>query len=156
MKTLLLVSVLLLAMQLPAQKHKGTKHALKIPEEVKSSFIKENPDAEASWKKEDTNFRAQFIDRVNLAHVRVYDAKGNMVYRDDVMESYPEPIHAFLTKTYPGEGFTLWSRIDGLGTLTYYTYRNSETLWFDKDGQFVSPKKKARADSISAIILPTN
>lgn len=127
-----------------------------IPDAVKIVFLKENPDADATWKKEDTNYRAQYIDRLNLAHIRVYDKAGNMVYRDDVMENYPAPAHNFLTTKYPGEGFSLWSRIDNKGTLSYYTYRNSDTLWFDKDGKFVSPKKKLRLSDSISIIEPTS
>ena len=156
MKTLFSISLLLCALFVSAQRHRGTKLAARIPEEARAAFKKENPDAEATWKVTDTNYRAQFIDQLNLAHIRVYDRRGNMVYRDDVMESYPEAIHTYLTKNYPGEGFTLWSRIDATGLLTYYTYRNSDTLWFDKDGIFVSPRKKIRGDSISVIMAPTN
>jgi hypothetical protein len=157
MKTLFSIFLLLCAMYLSAQRHHGVKpDRTRIPEEVKTAFKKENPDAEATWKATDTSYRAQFIDQLNLAHIRVFDKRGKMIYRDDVMDSYPEAIHAHLTKNYPGEGFTLWSRIDAVGNLTYYTYRNSDTLWFNKDGIFVSPKKKIRGDSIIVIMPPTN
>jgi hypothetical protein len=127
-----------------------------VPEIVKSNFEKENPGIEPKWKNEDTNYRAEYIDAVNLPHIRVYDKSGAMVYRDDVMESYPAPIQTHFTTKYPGEGFVIWSRIDSKGTLSYYSYRNSDTLIFDKDGNLVSPKKnKGRLSDSISVIEPT-
>jgi hypothetical protein len=124
-----------------------------IPEAVKATFAMENPDADARWKKEDTNYRAEFLDASNIAHIRVYSKNGAMIYRDDVMESYPAPIHVYYTAKYPGEGFAVWSHIDAKGNMSYYSYRNADTLWFDKDGNYQSPKKNKSGfkDSISVL-----
>jgi hypothetical protein len=37
--------------------------------------------------------------------------------------------------------------------MSYYSYRNADTLWFDKDGNYQSPKKNKSGfkDSISVL-----
>jgi hypothetical protein len=147
--------VLLISAGAQSQNLRARQNAMQknIPEAVKETFSKENPDADAKWKMEDTNYRAEFLDASNIAHIRVYSKKGAMIYRDDVMESYPAPIHAYYASRYPGEGFAIWSRIDAKGNMSFYAYRNSDTLWFDKDGNYQSPKKNKSGfkDSISVM-----
>lgn len=117
-----------------------------VPESAKGTFIKENPALEATWKVDGKNYKAEYVDDANVAHARIYDKAGNILWRDDEMSSYPPAITEYYSANYPGEGYMIWSRIDNAGVTTYYAYRNSEMIWFDRDGKALNPKKNKTAN----------
>lgn len=146
MKKLLLLLTLACSVTLNAQeessnKKKPTLDQSVVPASAKTSFVQENPEAQPTWIMDGKNYKAEYVDEANVAHARVYDASGSIMWRDDEMSSYPTPISDYYTKTYPGEGYMIWSHIDNNGVTTYYAFHNSETLWFDKDGKLLNPKK---------------
>lgn len=57
---------------------------------------------------------------------------------------YPKPIGEYYEKNYPGEKYQVWSSEDTeSGQMLYYSGRNLETIWFDRDGTRV-PERKAK------------
>jgi hypothetical protein len=115
-----------------------------VPPAVEQKFVIENPEASAEWKKDGRLYRAQFIHPLNNAgYIIVYDSTGRVVVREKELENtdYPAPINDFFIKNYPGEGYVVWSSTDSTGNVYYYSTRNSETLRFDKQGNYQSPAK---------------
>lgn len=124
-----------------------------VPIVVEQKFLLENPDVKAIWSKDGDLYRAAFINPVNnLGYVLVYNKDGRVVKREKELEhnEYPAPIVAFHDKYYPGEGLAIYSSIDSLGNLLFYSRKNNKVFWFDTSGRLltslgdsiVSPSKR--------------
>src|SRR3954471_2149892 len=133
--------------QVPANaaEKKALPESITPPDNILEKFNKEYPGITASWRMDGQNFKAEFVDPNTLkGNSIVYDKAGNVVRRENEMEnaSYPESINQYYIKHFPGEKFKTWSSQDDKGERSYYIKRNSETVWFDKEGKYIEPKRK--------------
>jgi hypothetical protein len=123
-----------------AGKEKDVPQKITPPQVVLDKFTKTYPDITPGWKMDGKNFVASFVDPNTLKNVNiVYDKDGNVIRKETELEnsSYPQSINDYYIKKYPGEKYKTWSSVDNTGTPTYYIKRATETIWFDKNGNFV-------------------
>lgn len=124
-----------------AQTNVMSPNTSNVPSTVTNKFNTDNPNVKADWQTEGDHYTAQYMDETNhMNKTVVYDKSGNVVRTDmEINKStYPATITDYYTKNYPTEEYKVWSSIDNNGNTTYYTKRKSETLWFDKNGSYVS------------------
>ncbi len=100
-------------------------------------FTEDYPSYAATWAIEDCYHRVVFFDKENeTLRSLVYDRAGYVICRDWKMSSnYPKRISDYYTSVYPNESYAVWSSIDDSGTQKYYIIRNSEKIWFDRNGK---------------------
>lgn len=132
--------------QIPANagKEKTIPAQVTPPQEITDKFNKEYPGIAANWRMDGKNFRAEFVDPNTFkGNCIVYDKDGNVIRRENEMEnaSYPSTINDYFIKHFPGEKFKTWTSLDPNGQKTYYIKRSGETVWFDKEGNYIDPKK---------------
>lgn len=127
-----------------AQSNTGMSPSTNVqtPSTVTTRFSNDYPGMDATWSMDGSNYRADYTDGAINRSV-IYDQKGKMLSREEQMRSntYPSSIGDYYTKNYPNEKYDVWSSTDPDGTTTYYTKRNSETIWFDKSGKYKSTTK---------------
>ena len=112
-----------------------------VPPVVEQKFVLEHPDSKAVWETEGSNFRAKFINPVNnLGYITVYDPQGNIIRREREMETdeVPAKVATYMQKNTRGQGFVVWSVVDSVGSLSYYSPRPEGTIVFDKSGLPIS------------------
>lgn len=115
---------------------------MQTPGPVSTRFTTDHPNTQASWTMDGSNYRANYTDG-SVHHGATYDAKGKLISTDEQLGAgaYPAEIGDYYTKTYPNETYEVWSSTDAKGEKTFYTTRNSETVWFDKSGKYKSTMK---------------
>jgi hypothetical protein len=112
------------------------------PSGVSTRFNNDYPNMQPTWTMDGSNYRADYADGSNSRSV-IYDPKGKMMSREEMLSNgtYPSTIGDYYTKTYPNEKYEVWSSTDTEGNMTYYTKRNSETVLFDKSGNYKKTTK---------------
>lgn len=152
MKKLFVFCVLMLTLQFSFSQTGGKQEnpnldPAKVPTAVVTKFTTDYPGVTAVWKADGENFKASFNDPISkLGRMIVYDKDGKVIRKEsEVDESvYPKQIGEFYNKNYPGEKYQVWSSEDSeSGQMLYYSGRNMEIMWFDKDGTKV-PERKAK------------
>ncbi len=150
MKQLLFIALLICTMNSTAQipvdagQDKTIPAQVVPPQAIVDKFIKEYPGITPSWRMDGKNFQAEFVNPTTFkGNVIVYDKDGNVIRRENEMEnaSYPPNINTYFIKKYPGEKFKTWTTQNENGEETYYIKRNNEIVWFDKNGNYISPAK---------------
>lgn len=118
-----------------------------VPAVVIQKFDTDHPGITPVWKADGENYKASFNDPVSkLGRMIVYDKQGKVLRTENEVDNatYPKPIGEYYEKNYPGEKYQVWSSEDlESGQMLYYSGRNMETIWFDKDGARV-PERKAK------------
>lgn len=152
MKTLLIATCLwLTALASYAQKDvvQPNLDPTQVPEVVMNKFTTAHPGITAVWKADGENFKAAFNDpATKLGRIIVYDPKGEVLRTDNEVDqnSYPQSIHDYYNKNYPGEKYQVWSSEEtGSNEQLYYSGRNLETMWFDKSGARITERKAKAA-----------
>jgi hypothetical protein len=123
-----------------------------VPPAAEQKFVIEHPDAHAQWKKDGEYYKAIFVNPVNsLGQVTVYDKAGHIIRKERELEQQeiPPTISEFQEKKFPGEGFAVWVSTDSLGNNIFYTQKNNNTYWFDRNGQLLSGKGHSLSDSLT-------
>jgi hypothetical protein len=112
------------------------------PAVVTNKFQTDYPNINADWRMDEDNYAAEYRDpATNMGRILVYDRNANLIRTDNEMkEGYPDMIGNYYTKTYPNEDYKVWSSKDGKGNITYYSNRNDDVLWFDKNGKYTKTK----------------
>lgn len=116
----------------------------KLPVVVLTAFTAEHPGITAIWKADGENFKAAFNDpTTKLGRIIVYDKEGKVVRTENEVDQsgIPPKVGEFYHKNYPGEKYQLWSTQDASGDKTYYSGRNMDVIWFDKNGEKVQERK---------------
>ncbi len=118
-----------------------------VPAVAVQNFTSQNPNATPAWRMDGQNYRASYVDpQSKLGRIVVYDKNGNVVRTENEVDNahYPSSIGDYYSEKYPGETYQVWltDEQDGAKAL-YYTNRNAETIWFDKNGK-IMPAQKAR------------
>jgi hypothetical protein len=142
--TLLSYSFILSQTPVTAGREKDVSQKINPPKVVLDKFTQSYPDITPEWKMDGKNFVANFVDPNTLKGISiVYDKDGNVIRKETELEnsSYPQSINDYYIKKYPGEKYKTWSSVDNSGANTYFIKRENETIWFDKDGNFVKPRK---------------
>ncbi len=127
-----------------------TPLGVETPAIVTNRFNIDHSNNDVIWQKEGDNYTATYTDpSTNNKCKMVYDEDGNMISKDKQTDNtvYPKTIGTYYTKHYPNENYTVWISEDKNGTKTYYTTRNSSTLWFDKNGKYITTKSKEITDN---------
>lgn len=116
-----------------------------LPAAVLQKFIAEQPGITAVWKADGENYKAAFTDpTTKLGRIVVYDKEGNVLRRESEIDQQtaPAPIGDYYKKNHPGETYQVWRSEDaGNGQQLYYSGRNLETIWFDKEGTKLTERK---------------
>jgi len=124
----------------------GNNAPLSTPNTITSKFNADYPNNNPTWTSDNGTYRAQYMDgTTNMGRSVIYDKDGTMMSREEQLSntSYPMPIVDYYSKTYPNEKYDVWSTTDKAGNTTYYTNRNDETIWFDKNGKYKSKTTKS-------------
>lgn len=120
-----------------------------VPAVVIQNFTTQFPTVTAAWRMEGKNYRARFVDPQNkLGRAIVYDKEGNVIRTENEVDKagYPSAIGDYYSDNYPGETYQVWYTDEKTGAKTlYFTNRNDETIWFDKEGKIVPAKKAQNA-----------
>lgn len=119
--------------------------AAQVPKAVSEQFTREHPGITPSWKADGKLYKAYYTDsKTNMGQLVVYDDKGNVQRRESELDklAYPSSINDYHSRNFPGESYKLWSVDDKTGVRTYYSERNQQLMWFDKNGNYVTPKEK--------------
>jgi hypothetical protein len=135
-----ITGILLLIVSLSRLNGQVSATQMTVPVAVLNKFNTEHPKARANWKTdEQTNYAASYIGSANLKHIIVYDLDGNVVSKDDELDSvvYPSSIISYSAKNYPGETYSVWLREDCEGKQLYYAKCRSTKIWFDKNGNYM-------------------
>lgn len=118
-----------------------------VPAVVVQSFTTQFPTVTPSWHKDGDHFRVKYIDaQSKLGRVMVYDKEGNVLRTENEVDKagYPSAIGDYYSDNYPGETYQVWTTDDKTGERTlYFSNRNEETFYFDKEGK-VLPSKKTK------------
>ncbi len=150
-KTILMVAAVFSIQLATAQTNTATPDntmasSMQTPTLITNHFNVDYPNNNVTWYQDGSNYRGEFIDsKTNMGRVAIYDKNGVRIGTEEQLTTgaYPTTISDYYTKKYPNEsGYEVWSTNDGLGNTTYYTNRNSETIWFDKSGKYKSKSKK--------------
>lgn len=116
-----------------------------VPAVAVQNFNAQFPSVTPAWHLDGKDYRASYIDpQSKLGRIIVYDKDGQVVRSENEVDNtgYPSAIGDFYSDNYPGETYQVWSTDDKTGARTlYYSNRNEETLWFDKDGKTLPAKK---------------
>lgn len=116
-----------------------------VPVVVKTNFDKEHPGTSAIWKADGENFKVSYNDpESKLGRIIIYDKEGKVVRIENEVDhmKYPNAIGEFYNKNYPGEKYQVWRAEDKAnGETNYYSGRNMEIIWFDKDGNKLPERK---------------
>lgn len=121
-----------------------------VPGNISEKFMKEHPAVSPSWKTEGKNYKAFYTDpKTHMGQLVVFDDKGNVLRQESELDklAYPASINDYHAKNYPNEEYKLWSVQDKTGVNTFYSERNSQVLWFDKNGNYVVPKDKTAPET---------
>jgi len=107
------------------------------PTVVVVRFTTDYPQCTPVWAADDCYYRAEYFDKCNSTQrAIVYDRAGYIIHSDWKMTNYyPTRINDYFAATYPGESFQVWSSLDDLGCQSYYIMRDSEKIWFDRNGK---------------------
>lgn len=148
MKNLILILSLVLG-SLAVKAQEKTENAnlnpSQVPVAVKTIFDTEHPGISAIWKADGENLKVSYNDpESKLGRIIVYDKEGKVVRVENEVDNmkYPNAIGEFYNKNYPGEKYQVWSAEDKTdGETNYYSGRNMETIWFDKDGNKLPERK---------------
>lgn len=149
-KLLLLASAIVLINNASAQTTTPTPNGgIQTPNTITNRFSTDYPNMNATWTMDGKNYRAEYMDNSRW-HSVTYDANGKMTNREEqlTMGNYPSAIGDYYTKNYPNEKYEVWSSTDGDGKTSYFTNRNSETLWFDNSGKYKN-KSKAKERKVN-------
>jgi hypothetical protein len=150
-KMILLAAAALCLNKVVAQTTPEDRGNIKTPNTVTTKFNTDYPNANATWSRDGSNYRAEYNDRsTNVPHSVTYDKNGNMLTREERLSrgTYPQAIGDYYTKNYPDENYDVWSSTDGTGNVTYYTIRNNEMLWFDNNGNYKTHKPARSTSSV--------
>ncbi len=135
----------------------GEGKKLMVPIVVERKFLMEFPEARPQWKSDGLRYTAQFINPLNnFGYILVYDGEGNVVRREKELEAqeYPALIHDYLNQKYPGEGMVVWSSVDSSGNQSFYASKNSDLIFFDKNGQVMGAANSTK--KLYGNITPSN
>ncbi len=120
-----------------------------VPPAALNAFTSQNPGAAATWRKDGDNFRVNYIDQESkLGRAIIYDKNGEVLRREDEVDkmTYPGAIGDYYQKHHPGETYQVWkSEEQANGKPVYFSSRNEETLWFDRDGNLLPARKAEKA-----------
>lgn len=135
MKKIIFAAVVLLALG-GAQAQTNTSNNMQTPSSVTNQFGSDYPNSQATWSRDGNNYRADYMDGSSNRSV-TYDRNGKVMSRDEMVTrgNYPSGISDYYSSTYPNENYDVWSSTDANGQKSYYTKRNSETIWFDQSGK---------------------
>lgn len=146
-KTILLAAAILgLNVALAQTNTALPNQSMTTPTVVTNKFNTDYPNTSATWDRDGSNYRAQYMDAKNDRwSAAVYDRNGNLMYREWQMgaNTYPVGISDYYTSTYPNETYNVWSSQDNSGDQSYYVTRSNEKIWFDKDGKVKKSKTKS-------------
>jgi len=119
-------------------------NGVQVPNNVSNSFGTAYPNTTPTWTMDGTTYRANYMNG-SSSRSAIYDKNGTLLSREEQMMdgTYPSVITDYYKKNYPTEKYQVWSSTDASGNKTYYTNRNSETIWFDKDGNYKSRKARS-------------
>ena len=115
--------------------------SVKPPLSVSTKFQNDYPNTNATWVMDGDNYAAEYKNmNTNLGTRIIYDMNGNRVSTHNEMGAgkYPVVIGDYYTTNYPKEIYTVWSSDDESGNTTYYSKGKENTIWFDKDGKYMS------------------
>lgn len=128
----------------PSTAQNSPQGGITPPSTITNRFSTEYPNLTPTWQMDGTNYSAQYTDRTtNMGRIVVYDKNGNVIRTESEMgdDTYPQAIGDYYSKNYPSEkDYTIWSSDDGKGNTTYYSKRKSGTVWFDKNGKYMTNK----------------
>ena len=115
---------------------------VQAPSGVSTRFSNDYPNMQPTWTMDGSNYRADYTDG-SLNRSVIYDPSGKMMSKEEMLGNgtYPSTIGDYYTKNYPNEKYEVWSSTDPSGDMSYYTKRNSETVWFDKSGKYKKTTK---------------
>jgi len=108
-----------------------------IPSLVTERFSREFPGISGSWSTDGENYKVEFIDpQSHLGHIIVYDRNGNVIRRESELDGPKNPgaINEYNKKNFPGEDLKTWAVEQKNGDKSYYTKRNEDIIWFNKEG----------------------
>lgn len=150
MKKIILMAIAVFSIEMAtAQTNTATPDntmGVQTPSLISNHFGIDYPNNNAIWYQDGSNYRAEYIDsKTNLGRSVTYNKNGVRIGTEEQLSSgsFPSGISDYYTKKYPNEtDYQVWSSNDGLGNITYYTNRKSETLWFDKTGKYKTKTKK--------------
>ena len=118
--------------------------ASKVPAAVKESFGKQYPTAKPSWKKEGSNYEAEFKNN-GTEMSAVYDASGKMMESetDIKISELPPTVMPYVNEHYKGKKITEASKITmSNGTIEYEAEVEGKDLMFDANGKFIKVSGK--------------
>ena len=143
-KLILFAALLACATEFTAQTNTAMPASTNVqaPASVSTRFNNDYPGMQPAWTMDGANYRADYLDG-GINRSVIYDPKGKMLSKEEQLGNgtYPSTIGDYYTKKYPGEKYQVWSSTNPNGERTYYTKRNSETVWFDKDGKYKTTMK---------------
>lgn len=105
-------------------------------------FARHNPDAVPFWGMEGRNYTVRYIDpNTNLGHKLVYDKHGTILRRENelAVSDCPESLQQYYQKNYPDEQINIWS-YEETDEKKFYFKRNSQIVWFDKEGNYLKKR----------------
>lgn len=143
MKKIILSSCLLFALLgASAQNTMPASSNVQAPDAISTRFNNDYPNLQPTWTMDGSNYRADYSDG-SVNRSVIYDPQGKVMSREEQLNTnaYPTTIGDYYTKNYPSEKYNVWSSTDANGEMTYYTKRNSETIWFDKSGKYKATTK---------------
>lgn len=135
-----------------------TPVSVDLPAPVTTKFNAEYPGVTPQWQMDGDNYSAWYVDqKTSLGRTVLYDMNGNIVRTDNETRRayYPVEIDNYYSLHHPSEEYKVWMSEDGKGNKTYYSTYKSRTLWFDKDGKYLSDKM-AKSSKSSGKKKPAN
>jgi hypothetical protein len=116
-----------------------------VPDKVRSTFNKTHPDALVSgWYKENDNYKVVFREPATQQQILVYNKNGNVVRMETQLQTneFPPAIVQYYERHYPDKTrYEIWGSKSPDGTYVFYSPVDDNTLYFDKNGNFIKSEK---------------
>lgn len=147
MRTILLAVLLVMECGMSAQRKVTFQPARAVcfqnpmmPLPILEHFARKFPDATPYWGIEGTYYFLRYVDpSTSLARSIIYDRFGTIVRCENEVSfsDCPVSLQQYYLRNYPDETLRIWCCESG-SERKYFLRRGDLTVWFDRDGNFIS------------------
>ena len=118
---------------------------INVPDNIRTRYNTDYPKTQPMWTKDGSKYRAEYRDQSSQSsQAIVYDEHGNQMFTERQVNTgtYPDGINNHYSRTYPNEAYHVWSSQDDTGNPYFYINRDSETIYFDENGNYLRSNRR--------------